>query len=408
MFVAYGAGHIAKVAPVAKVLQAQGVPCLVLALTVGYAAALRLGLQPLGYRDFKHLADPRAPEVGRTMLEGNQHPDVDEHESCCYLGINYLDWVEQFGEQEARNRYERGGRRSFHPIRFIGRVIDELRPVAVVSTGSPRSEQAALEAAQARGIPSLTIMDLFGLPYDPYLRQEIKADRITVMSEMVRANLLRAGVPAGRIRVTGCPGYDALYEPAHAAAAAQWRREMGWEHLRVVMWAGYKEEGPAVPPQWSGIAFCTEVERRLRDWVSSRQDVALLVRYHPNQFHHFPDLGPQERVYVAQPPVEPIQVQLHASDTVIVQTSTVGFEAMLIGKRMLNLQYAPSVIELGFDYCALGMAEGVASMEELVPVLERPQAVKVKDDVLPPPGPAAPRVAAEIRDLMRLAGRTQG
>lgn len=400
LFVTYGGGHIAKVAPVVRMLQQQGVECVVLALTVGYAAARRQGLSPLGYADFLHLVDSeRALELGRKLLEGNQHPDVDEHESCCYLGINYLDWVERHGEREAAKRYAEGGRRSFHPIDFMGKVIDWLRPAVVVSTSSPRSEQAAIEAAVSRGVPTLTIMDLFALPYDPYVRQPIKADRITVMSEVVRANLIAGGVEPGRIRVTGCPAYDPLYDPAHAAAAAAWRQRMGWQGLQVVMWAGYKEEGPHVPAAWEGTGFGLEVESRLRAWVRSRTDAALIVRYHPNQFHYFPSLGAQERVYLAQPAVEPIQSQLHASDTVIVQTSTVGLEAALIGKRVLNLQYAPSVIDLGFDYSALGLAEPVRTMEDLVPALQALSGRSASGKVLPPSGPAAPRVAAEIRSL---------
>jgi hypothetical protein len=175
---------------------------------------------------------------------------------------------------------------------------------------------------------------------------------------------------------------------------------MGWQGLHVVMWAGYKEEGPSVPAAWEGIKFGLEVESRLRAWVRTRSDVALIVRYHPNQFHYFPSLGAQERVYLAQPALEPVQTQLHASDTVIVQTSTVGLEAALIGKRVLNLQYAPSVIELGFDYSALGLAEPVRTMEDLVPVLQTPGGQSASGKVLPPGGPAAPRVAAEIRSLM--------
>ena len=58
LFVAYGSGHIAKVAPVIRYLRAQGVPCELLALTLGYRQAQRLDLKPKGYRDFLHLPTP--------------------------------------------------------------------------------------------------------------------------------------------------------------------------------------------------------------------------------------------------------------------------------------------------------------------------------------------------------------
>lgn len=400
LFVAYGSGHITKVAPVIRYLQAQGVPCELLALTIGYKQALQLGLSPKGYRDFLHLVDAETVLArGAALLNGNQHPDVDEFESCCYLGINYQEWVEDFGEVGARSRWQEGGRRAFLPVRFIGRVIDELRPSVVVSTSSPRSEQAAIEAAVARGIPCLTMMDLFALPYDPFLRQKVHADRITCMSSAVSANLQAAGLSAQRIRVTGCPAYDALLDPQHVQAGLALKRKLGWEGLRVVMWAGYMEEGPGVPEVYRGTAFGLEVERRLREWVARTSDAALIVRYHPNQFHYFPSLGQQPRVYLAQPADESVQPQLYASDAVVVQTSTVGLEAALIGKRVLALRFAPSVMSLGFDYFKLGLAEGVCAMDTLVSALEQPIHAE-RDSVVPLlPGLAAPRVAEEILKL---------
>jgi len=405
LFVTYGGGHIAKVAPVVKELERRGVRCSVLALTVGFAVARRMGLSPLGYKDFLHLVDgEQALALGDGLLDGNRHPDVDELESRAYLGINYLDWITRFGAEEAARRYREGGRRSFLPLDFMGRVIDALQPSVVVSTSSPRSEQAAIEAAVARNIPSLTIMDLFALPYDIYLKQPVHADRITAMSDVVRQNLEAGGISGDRIRVTGCPAYDALQEPAAAAAGAALRKALGWESLKVVMWAGYKEEGPLVPAGWEGTAFGLEVERHLRNWVARTPDAALIIRYHPNQFHYFPSLGRQDRVFLASPAEEAVQPQLHASDMVVVQTSTVGLEAALIGKRVLALQYAPSVIELGFDFSALGMAEGVPSMDDLVPMLEGATAGTAAR-ILPPAGPAAPRVADEIVALAALSRR---
>lgn len=403
LFVAYGSGHIAKVAPVIKHLQSQGTRCFLLALTLGYRQAQRLGLQPLGYRDFLHLTDREAVlERGGALLEGNTHPDVDEFESRCYLGINYQEWVETYGDEGAAQRYRQGGRRAFLPVRFIGRVIDEIRPAVVVSTASPRSEQAAIEAAVQRGIPSVTMMDLFGLPHDNYLRNKVFADRITVLSGFVRSNLMAAGIDATRIAVTGCPAYEPLFDPAHRSAARALRDSLGWNGLKVVMWAGNLEEpGPRVPAQYEGTALALDAERRLRDWVQSRPDAALLIRYHPSQYHLFPDLGAQSRVYRSVPTADPLAPQLHASDTVVVQTSTVGFEAALIGKRVLSLSYSPMVINLGFDYGHLGLGESVPQAQDLVPMVDSDTAKPMDQTVFPAPGSATARVAGEILTLMR-------
>lgn len=404
LFVVYGSGHIGKVAPVIKHLQAQGVSCELLALTLGYKQAQRLDLQPRGYRNFLHLVDREAVLArGRQLLDGNTHPDVDPFESECYLGINYQEWVDTHGEEAAAEKYRLAGRRGFLPLRFLGRVIDELRPAVVVSTGSPRSEQAAIEAAAQRGVPSLTMVDLFGLPHDNYLRNTVFADRITVLSDFVRNNLANAGIDASRIAVTGCPAYETLFDPAHQQAQHALRESLGWQDLRVIMWAGNLEEpGPGVTAEFLGTALALDAERRLRAWVASRPDTALLIRYHPSQYHLFPDLGAYPRIYRSIPTQDPLAPQLHLADSLVVQTSTVGFEAALIGKRVLCLSYSPMVINTDFDYGRLGLGESVPRPDALVTALERGPQHPIDRSIFPPPGLATPRVAAEILSLMDL------
>ncbi|MCJ0764281.1 UDP-glycosyltransferase [Variovorax terrae] len=408
LFVTYGNGHIAKVAPVVRALEARGVPCVVMALTLGYRQAVRLGFTPVGYQDFTALVDlPRVMAYGRTLLDGNCHPDVDEDESVCYLGINYAEWVDSFGEAGAAEKYALMGRRGFLPLNFIGKVIDHLKPALVVSTSSPRSEQAAIEAAVARGIPALTMMDLFALPHDNFLRQSVYADRITVLSEFVKHNLAAAGVDAARIEVTGCPAYDAMFDTANAEAGRKLREALGWEHCRVLMWAGnLEEDAPNVDDCYRGTGLGMLVEGRLRQWVESHPDAALLIRYHPNQYHLFPLPAPHPRIYFSNPATDRLQPQLHAADMVLVQTSTVGFEAALIGKRLLTLSFSPMVINFDFDYGVLGLGEGIASLDELVSVIDRPPGRRVDRSAFPPPGAATPRVVSVIENLLKRAPRT--
>ena len=313
--------------------------------------------------------------------------------------MNYQEWVESYGEDGARERYRQGGRRSFFPIRFIGKVIDLLQPCVVVSTASPRSEQAAIEAAVARGVPSLTMMDLFALPHDNFLRNQVFADRITVLSSFVRGNLVAAGIAEARIAVTGCPAYEGLLDPAQREAGSALRTALGWQGLKVVLWAGNLEEEAAGSPQYAGTGLALDVERRLRAWVAARKDAALLVRYHPAQYHLFPDLGAQPRVYRSIPTLDPLAPQLHASDIVVVQTSTVGFEAALIGKRVLSLSFSPTVIRIAFDYGAMGLGESVHRPGDLVGVVDGEPPQPADRSLFPPDGPATPRVAAEILAL---------
>ncbi|MDR6766152.1 hypothetical protein J2W88_001417 [Acidovorax delafieldii] len=403
LFVTYGNGHIAKVAPVVKALEARGVRCWVLALTLGFTQARRMGLNPLGYKDFMHLVDAeKALAYGRKLWPENQHPDVDEFESCCYLGVNYLDWVEAYGEENAAQLYAKGGRRSFLPLRFMGRLIESLSPAVVVSTSSPRSEQAAIEAAVARQVPCLTMLDVFANPHDTYLHHKVYADRITAPSRLAARQLRDAGIDDGRVLVTGCPAYDYLQDPSGPAQGLAFRQMHGWEGKRIVLWCGSLElPSPPSPPDLAGTGLCVQVERQLREWVRLRPNVALIVRYHPTQYHLFPDQGSQERVYVSNSTKDGLGPQLHAADTVLVQTSTVGFEAALLGKRVLNLAFSPTVIHTEYDFTKLGLAQSVSTLEALEAVLDQPNQLVEDIGSRPPVGAATPRVVDEILNIAR-------
>jgi hypothetical protein len=403
LFVTYGNGHIAKVAPVAKALEAQGVDVSVLALTLGFRQAQSLGMQPLGYKDFLYLVDrERALQFGRMLWRENSHPDVDEFESSCYLGINYLDWVEEHGEEGAARLYARYGRRGFRPVGFMKKVIDSLSPTVVVSTSSPRSEQAAIEAAAQLNVPSLTMLDVFANPHDTYLHHQVYADRITAPSPLAAQQLRDAGIASDRIRITGCPAYDYLADLAQAHEGDTLKHSLGWDGLRVVLWAGsLEQERPGAPAAYFGTGLCELVEKQLREWVRRHADAALIVRYHPTQYHLFPDQGAQERVYVSNPTRDRLAPQLQAADTVIVQTSTVGFEAAVLGKRVLNLAFSPTVVHTEYDFSRLGLAEAVPALEELGPMLDRPRAHVQELGGRPPAGAATPRVVAEIMELTR-------
>jgi hypothetical protein len=166
------------------------------------------------------------------------------------------------------------------------------------------------------------------------------------------------------------------------------------------MWAGNIEEpGPGVTPETAGTALALDVERRLRTWVEADPKAALLVRYHPSQYHLFQHLGTHPRIYVSVPTQDPLGPQLHASDIVVVQTSTVGFEAALIGKRVMSLSWSPMVQNMDFDYGKMGLGESIARAEDLVPALSAPGHAPDRE-VFPPPGRATPRVVAEIYALM--------
>jgi hypothetical protein len=400
LFVTYGAGHIAKIAPVIRAMERQGIECLVIALTIGHKKAVQLGLKPLGYQDFLALWGERAGKVlerGRSLSAGNTHPDVDDYETACYLGTNFEEWVDVLGEEQARQRYVEQGRHGFLPVRFMGKVLDALRPGVVVATSTPRSEEACIRAAVERRIPTLTMVDLFAPPSDPFLRRPVHADRITVVSQEVKTQFVASGIPSEKIVVTGSPDFDELFEREAVSAGAQFRQKHGWHHHRVILWAGILEPEDATFP---GSMLGIEVENRLRSWVRSRADVALVVRYHPGQYHQFPAQLPERNVHNSDAGSEPIAPLLNACDVVIHQVSTVGLQAALLRKRVLHLEFSKWVQNVDFDLSSFGVSEGIPALDDLVPALDSPSPFSICKKMNVPTGPSAGRVAAQVTALL--------
>lgn len=374
LFVSYGGGHIEMCLPVMKVLREQwpGSEVRLMALTTAFDAARFAGESPIGYRDFCDQTDAvQALAYGEQLLPEQPHPAVSREESLAYLGFNFLEWVKAEGEAQAWARWRAHGRHDFLPIEFFRRVLLGELPDVVVTTNSPRSEQAAIEAATALGIPSLSMVDLFALPGDPYRERSVHATRIAVLAEATRDGLASAGIDPSRIFITGNPAFDALARPEALAAGRDWREALGWQNQHVIFWAGHQEPDDAESACWAHTQLGQAVQNRLVQWVSKRSDLCLAVRYHPNEWHRFTPPEEHPRVHWSRPDRDGLLPVLMGSDQVVVQATTVGVQAYSAGKRVVSLSFSPLVRRSGLDYEKLGMAQAAENLDSLVPVLER-------------------------------------
>ena len=371
-----------------------------MALTTAAHEARRQGFACLGYRDFASWYDARAlADAAAPLLADAHHPLVDEAESVAYLGINLLDLQEQLGVQAARQLFAEKGRWAFRPRLFMERLLRHLQPDVVVATNSPRSEQAALDAAAALGIPGVCMVDLFSPAGDPFLERTQYADRIVTISELGKANLVAGGVPAGRIRVTGNPAFDSLRDPRHAADALADREALGWRGLKVILWAGHLE---LMPPGMGQVADPAEFPRRaeacLRDHVARNPDTALVIRYHPNHAASFRSEVAQERVFWSEPAQRHAHRDIALADVVVVQATTVGLEAAIAGKSVLSLDHSPS--RHIFPCSEQGVSRGVTSFEALPGALDEALAHPFTSELARAGAQAANAVAAVILDTM--------
>lgn len=307
LFVIYGAGHIAMVAPVIRELQQRepGIHIDLLALTTGAHAARAMGLAPLGYRDFAHWYDASSLQKhDAPLMAETRHPLIDEEETVAYLDINFEDLCLQLGAQAAAQAYAARSRWAFMPLHFMRRLLGHLQPDVVVTTNSPRSEEASIAVAAEMGIPSVCMVDLFSPVGDPFLDRTLYADALTAISDFGKNNLIVGGVLADRIHITGSPAFDSLTDLVHAYKAADDRAALGWQDLKVILWAGNLEEPPPGLGAESEPTFLAGgVERMLRNFVHTHPDTALVIRYHPNQIHNFDAGSPQDRVLWSIPQI---------------------------------------------------------------------------------------------------------
>ena len=395
--VAYGGGHIAMMLPVLRALRARrpDVTLTLLALTTAARVAREAGEHPLGYADLLHLLSPdeqaQALALGRALQPGNTHPDIPEAETVAYLGINAWDLQQQYGIDAAQALLREKGRHGFHPLHIFRRIVAHLQPDLVLATNAPRSEYAAIDAAAEAGIPSLALLDLFGLPGDAFAARTRHPSRVCVLSEAVRDNLIRAGWPPECIAITGNPAFDALSAPQTHAAGLAWHASLGAPPRRLVLLALQPEPAthPASPGRQGDPHLPERVLQACIDSVRQHPDWTLIVRPHPSQ--PIPALPADAQVRLS-PSSEALHPLLHAVDVVITGTSTVALEAHLAGRRVLQL--LDSIAAPAMPYRALGVADAACHLTDLpqtlAALLAQPASNRAHPSTVPPQGPHLP------------------
>ncbi|NER58842.1 UDP-glycosyltransferase [Pseudomonas sp. MAFF212428] len=363
VLVAYGGGHVAMLAPVARSLLQRGHAVVFLALTTAGAYLERVGIPCIGYRHLPEAGRTEVAEWGRQLTrELAPGGAVPLEESIAYMGLNYRELVEEHGPEDAARLFAEKGRQAFCPVAMFKRWFAELRPSLVMATNSPRSEQAALQAAGELGIASICAVDLFAMQEIQWIRTPGYASRICVLNEQVRDMFVAQGCRADSVVVTGNPAFERLQQPEVREAGRALRAAKGWGTAEtVVLWASQVE--PERHP-FTALAgdptFPRRIEASLREFVSAHEQYRLVVRYHPSERVEFQ--AGQGRVELS-PSSEDLATLLHAVDVVVVATSTVGLEACLAGRAVLSVK--GSMFTPDAPYGQMGIATEVASAELL-------------------------------------------
>ncbi len=395
---AYGGAHIAAVLPLHRALQQRGHQCTLLALTTAGEIARRAGVFHYRPIDFLNMNEASITEPGSILAE-RHHTDgkgISLAESVAYLGVSFRDLASELGEWSAWERYHRDGLNAFTPVAFMREVLARLEPDVVVATTSPRMEKAALRAAFQLDIPSLCMVELFGILEEPWISRPDNGHVVAVSRPDVARRLVAAGRQSVDVHCIGSPMFDYLSDPSFADQGQIWRRQHGVATDEVlVFWAEQPE--PTDP----------ELPRRVRTHlaaVAQARGWRLVVRLHPSSTDASKEFIPQG--VLQSHAHEPLMAAMSACDVGVTLTSTVGWELLLANKPLLVLRLSPNqaAVTYGEDDGALTVDELEDTEEALAMLLaetHQSDQLAAFRSQLPRPGGAATRAAELIEHVVQ-------
>ncbi len=389
LFCSYGGGHVTAIIPVFKAMEKRGYSCQYLALTTAGDIAARAGIKHTRPIDYININDPVIQKWGR-KLAAIHHTDgkgISIDESIAYLGTLFRDLAIDIGESDAWEQYKKHGLNAFCPVYFMHKVLQQEKPDVVVATTSPRMEKAILRAAFQLNIPSLCMIELFGIQEESWLSRPDNGDFLAVSRTEVINRLTACGRKRADFFLTGSPMFDQLANPKLKQKGCEWRKEREVdENQTLIFWAEQPE--PLEP----------ELPRRVRNHLAEicrKNGWKLVVRLHPSSTdenkERIPDDCIQSYSYEDLPSV------IHACDVTVTLTSTVGWEALLSLKPLLviKISHYQDMVSYGKDDGALTVSTLKDAEQGLVTLLTTNEVseklAKLREN-LPKPGKATQNI----------------
>lgn len=383
-------------APVARVLRAQGVEVDLIGFTTGRAYFERAGLHAssaVALLDPDRTMDAPWLAAARPFLDRQSHPDITPQEAEAYFTVGLRDLAERIGREEALARVAAIGRKAFEPIAAMERYIQRTRPDLVVSTTSPRFELALLRAARRQGVPSVALGDLFLVDEREWILSGDYADHLAVISPVVAEALQRDGLTGVRTHVTGNPAFDSLLPtPADEERRAMLRKRLGLSGRTIILWPAVQLGAVALDGR--PYALPEQVVEAMERICARDPNFAYVLRPHPNAPFEMPEgarngvldhglLDPDDAVLIA--------------DLVCTEVSTMGLQAALLGKPVVCVAFPE---EAGFP--RYGLARIAPTLEDAVDMIAgRRYTAPAKDFAMPPLGSAVDNVVRLLDDVCR-------
>ncbi len=307
----------------------------------------------------------RAAPVQRLWQALKEDPAFQQR--LLYDGVPLSDIL----DQRFREFFHQGAPDLIEYIEGAEWLIRRLRPrMLVVPEDLTPVLRAVCRTFRRRGLPVLVIQHgAVGVDMGGFHVMPLEAERQAVWGEMVRKWHIRRGKPEDSQVITGNPGFDPIasdYDPGEVEI----RRRLGLSPSEGII---------LLATEWfSGISSEATVEgeeRFIRYTLRALRELPrhqVVVKLHPNYQTAY------ERLVLAIAEEEGIRVTiakdhlwdlLKISDLVIVSNSTVGLEAMMLGRPIVFVHTYEGIEEI--PYVASKAARGASRPEEIASAAAR-------------------------------------
>jgi len=420
LFVTYGGGHAHMIYPVVHAIyqseayQNNKIEIHVLGLTGAKNILKCNGIDCLGFVDFLDKnQDMDAVQWGNELANEHHSPTVgiSWEESVAYLGLNYKDLVVRLGADQAGQLLKEKSRLAFYPLGIMAKIFDAIQPDFVVTTNSPRSEAAAIDMANQRGIDNLQMTDLF----TGWRERPLRARNITFVNEFAQHAHAANGVIDEKTSIfycTGNPAFDKYLRPIQEKND-EWIRQHFPEavgkniilHVDTPAYATFDKD-------------CTETGYHIRTneeileeleacyAATMLNDAMYLIRPHPSQDRNFYSQWVQGRKNACLAADLPLPDVLANIDLLLVSISTVALEAAYMQKRIVQLG-CDSHLEM--PLVRMGIAWGVNNYSDVAKTIKNTledenRFVEIKHNIkhVLPSEPAAEKIARLILDKVHM------
>jgi hypothetical protein len=210
-----------------------------------------------------------------------------------------------------------------------------------------------MQAANEIGLPSLAVLDFwtnYRRRFTSKPGELVIPDRIAVMDEQAREEIVASGFPSGRVEITGQPAFDQFAAPCirdYSTRSRELRNSLGVGiQDRLVLFAsqplsdlhGYDTSSPGHPGYTEATALPMVIRALEEVAYEDSVCISLLVRPHPRESLAMYDWVSSSSIKVLVSAAHGLHAVLVAADLVTGMTSVALVEACYLGCIVLSIQ----------------------------------------------------------------------